>query len=89
MAHGPLVVCFHNVCTRALYLFLQTENDLRGDDSDDLKVKTFSEIMAAKRQRQKRLTEKKNAELCNKKSIINNLELPHESKGRATVYHIK
>ncbi|XP_022311111.2 uncharacterized protein LOC111116352 isoform X1 [Crassostrea virginica] len=58
----------------------ETENDLRGDDSDDLKVKTFSEIMAAKRQRQKQLTEKKNAELCNKKSIINNLELPHESK---------
>lgn len=55
----------------------EIEADETGEDTDNPKVMTFSEIMAAKRQRQKRLAEKRNAEVTRKKSI-DNLELPQE-----------
>lgn len=54
-----------------------TEIDADEHSQDDPKVMTFSEIMAAKRQRQKRLAEKKNADVARKNSI-DNLELPQE-----------
>ncbi|XP_062608681.1 zinc finger CCCH domain-containing protein 11A-like isoform X2 [Saccostrea cucullata] len=41
--------------------YTESESGLIEEDSNDIEVKTFSEIMAAKSQRQKRLSEKKSA----------------------------
>lgn len=60
------------------FVILQIDADEHSQD--DPKVMTFSEIMAAKRQRQKRLAEKKNADVARKNSI-DNLELPQEDFG--------
>lgn len=60
------------------FVILQIDADEQSQD--DPKVMTFSEIMAAKRQRQKRLAEKKNADVARKNSI-DNLELPQEDFG--------
>lgn len=54
-----------------------SEIDADEHSQDDPKVMTFSEIMAAKRQRQKRLAEKRNADVARKKSK-DTLELPQE-----------
>ncbi|XP_055996911.1 zinc finger CCCH domain-containing protein 11A-like isoform X2 [Ostrea edulis] len=51
---------------------------LSDEDSSDMQVKTFSEIMAAKRQRQKKLAVHKVAE-SNSKKPSEDLELPQET----------
>lgn len=76
-----------NTCIKYMYWlhcellgFVVLQIDADEHSPDDPKVMTFSEIMAAKRQRQKRLAEKKNAEVAWKKSK-DNLELPQEDFG--------
>lgn len=63
-----------------LLSFVILQIDVDEHSQDDPKVMTFSEIMAAKRQRQKRLAEKRNADIARKKSK-DTLELPQEDFG--------
>ncbi|XP_061182814.1 zinc finger CCCH domain-containing protein 11B-like isoform X2 [Saccostrea echinata] len=56
--------------------YTESESGVTEEDSNDIQVMTFSEIMAAKSQRQKRLSEKKKAELARKDSVE---ELPQEN----------
>lgn len=65
-------------CELLGFVILQIDADEHSQD--DPKVMTFSEIMAAKRQRQKRLAEKRNADVARKKSK-DTLELPQEDFG--------
>lgn len=67
-------------CELLSFVILQKHVDVDEHSQDDPKVMTFSEIMAAKRQRQKRLAEKRNADIARKKSK-DTLELPHEDFG--------
>lgn len=65
-------------CELLDFVILQIDADEHSQD--DPKVMTFSEIMAAKRQRQKRLAEKRNNDVARKKSK-DTLELPQEDFG--------
>lgn len=65
-------------CELLGFVILQIDADEHSQD--DPKVMTFSEIMAAKRQRQKRLAEKRNADVARNKSK-DTLELPQEDFG--------
>lgn len=65
-------------CELLGFVILQIDADEHSQG--DPKVMTFSEIMAAKRQRQKRLAEKRNADVARKKSK-DTLELPQEDFG--------
>lgn len=65
-------------CELLGFVILQIDADEHSQD--DPKVMTFSEIMAAKCQRQKRLAEKRNADVARKKSK-DTLELPQEDFG--------